>query len=52
MRNLGDGDKLEPLNTRVGNHQQGVRLEVGSNDVEQKAQIGKVMGRVQDNRGK
>lgn len=43
---------MNPLNTGVGHHQQRARLQVGSNDMEQKTKIGKVMGRVQDNGGK
>lgn len=47
MRNLGERGKLNSFNIQWRGRQQ-----VGSNDMEQKAKIGKVMGGVQDNRGK
>lgn len=40
---------MNPLDTEVGHHQLRGRLQVSSNDMEQKTQIGKVVGRVQEN---
>lgn len=34
---------MNPLNTGAGHHQQRARLQVGSNDMEQKRKIGKLM---------